>query len=106
MARSRLCRVCKDFHPLGGTWPVECYGHFGVQASPAPFVRADGMDPLRSMVSGQFFDSKSAYYAEVRRAGCEIVGDDKSGFRAPPGYQPGNVEADIKRTIMELSRAG
>lgn len=104
MARSRLCRVCKDFHELDVQWPEACLGHFGVQASDAPFVRTDGMDAVQSMADGRTYDSKSAYYASVRRAGCEIVGDDRSGFGRPPGYQAGDVASDIKRTIAELSR--
>jgi hypothetical protein len=104
MARSRFCRVCKDFHDLEQAWPDACLGHFGVQASDAPFIRPDGMDALRSLADGRTYDSRSAYYASVRRAGCEIVGDDRGGFSKPPGYQPGDLASDIKRTIAELSR--
>lgn len=103
MARSRLCRVCKAFHPLEDAWPLDCLGHFGERPALAPFVRPDGMDPIQSMVSGQFFDSRSAYYREVRAAGCEIVGNDVNGFGPRPGYQPGDVAADIKRSIQELT---
>jgi hypothetical protein len=104
MARSRLCRACRDFHDLEQAWPEACLSHFGVRADPAPFVIADGMAPIRSMADGRVYDSWSGYKASVRRAGCEIIGDDTSGFRGKPGYQAGNVEADIKRTISELSR--
>lgn len=103
MARSRFCRVCKDFHELDAAWPSACYGHFGVVASDAPYVRPDGMDPLQSMVSGKMHDSKSAYYAEVRRAGCEIVGDDRAGYGPRYEYRPQGVAQSIKEAIERLS---
>lgn len=102
MARSRFCRVCKEFHDLEQPWPEACAGHFGVQASDAPFVRADGMDPVRSMVSGKLHDSKSAYYAEVRRAGCEIVGNDRNGYGPRPEYRAQGVGQSIKDAIERL----
>lgn len=105
MARAtyRTCKVCRELHEMQ-TWPEACYGHFGEPPRQATYVRADGMDPIRSMVSGKMHDSKSAYYGEVRRAGCEIVGDDRGGFGKPPGYQAGDVAADIKRAVAELSQ--
>jgi hypothetical protein len=104
MARSRSCRACRGWHDLAKPWPFECISHFGVIPRPAPNIRTDGMDPVRSMVSGQMFDSRSAYYREVRQAGCEIVGDDRAGFGKPPGYQAGDLAGDIKATIAELSQ--
>jgi hypothetical protein len=75
-----------------------------VPTEPAPMIRPDGMDALRCMADGRSYDSKSAYQAAVRRAGCEIVGDDRGGFGRPPGYAPGDIAQDIKRTLAELSR--
>ena len=69
----------------------------------APFIRTDGMDPIRSMADGRTYDSRSAYYASVRSAGCEIVGDDAAGFGRPPGYEAGDLAGDIKQTIHELT---
>jgi hypothetical protein len=103
MARSRLCRVCKDFHSFEAAWPAECLSHFGVPASDAPYVRTDGMDPLKSMADGKTYDSKSAYYGSVRRAGCEIVGDDRAGFGPKPEWKLPPVGPDIKRAIERLS---
>ena len=102
MVRSRLCRVCSTFHPLGEPWPGDCVGHLPTYADPAPNIRPDGMDALRSMADGRVYDSKSGYYASVRAAGCEIVGDDRSGFGTASVHQPKNVGADIKRAIEEL----
>lgn len=103
MARSRFCRVCKDFHDLEAAWPEACVSHFGVQASEAPFVRADGMEAVQSMVDGRTYDSKSAYYASVRRAGCEIVGDDRAGYGPRPEYRPQGVGRSIKEAIERLA---
>ena len=54
------------------------------------------------MADGRIYDSRSSYYASVRAAGCEIVGDDRSGFGRAGAHQPKNVGADIKRAIEEL----
>jgi hypothetical protein len=100
--RSRLCRVCGGFHPLGAAWPAPCAAHCGAAANPAPMIRPDNMAPIRSMADGRVYDGRSAYYASVRRAGCEIVGDDRSGFgrAGRPHQKP--IGADIKRAIEEL----
>lgn len=75
--------------------------HFGVKASDAPYVRPDGMNPIRSMVSGKVHDSRSAYYREVRQAGCEIVGDDRSGFGPRPEARSEGVAQSIKRALAQ-----
>jgi hypothetical protein len=60
------------------------------------------MNPIRSMADGQIYDSRSAYYASVKRAGCEVVGDDRDGFGSTPGYQGEGVEQAIKDSIEQL----
>jgi hypothetical protein len=102
MVRLRLCRVCNAFHPLGEPWPEACAAHHGEAAAAAPGIRPDGMDPLRSMADGAVYDSKSRYYAALRAAGCEIVGDDRSGFGAARGQPSQTIGADIKRAIEQL----
>lgn len=72
------------------------------QGELAPFVRADGMDAVRSMADGKLYDSKSAYYGSVKRAGCEIVGDDRGGFGPRPEYRPRGIGRDIKTAIEKL----
>jgi hypothetical protein len=42
----------------------------------APFIHDDSMPPLRHLVSGQIFDSKSAYLRECDRLGLQVVGND------------------------------
>lgn len=64
-------------------------------------IRTDGMDPVKSMVSGKVHDSRSAYYREVRQAGCEIVGDDRAGFGPRPEYRPEGVAQSIKRALAQ-----
>lgn len=103
--RSRLCRVCGEFHALEQRWPLECVAHFGTVSVEAPSIRPDGMDAVRSMADGKMYDGRSAYYASVRRAGCEIVGDDRSGFGRPKSVEqllPSNIPGDIKRAMAEL----
>jgi len=102
MARSRLCRTCGDFHDLEGAWPEACYGHFGVIANDAPMIRADGMDPIRSMADGRVYDSKSRYYGSVKAAGCEIVGNEKAPFDRRPEFVSKNVGRDIKNALEQL----
>src|SRR5258708_4082330 len=99
--RSRLCRVCQNFHPLEG-WPPACAAHFGARTQ-APSIRPDGMDAMRSMADGKMYDGRSAYYASVRRAGCEIVGDDR--YVKPMSVEkliPKNMGGDIKTAIEQL----
>lgn len=72
----------------------------------APNIRPDGMDAIQSQVDGRMYDSKSAYYGSVKRAGCEIVGNDRAGFGPRPEYRPQNVGQDIKRSIEMLRSRG
>ena len=70
--------------------------------APAPTVRPDAMDPLRSMADGRLYDSRSAYDASVRAAGCEIVGDERAPFDRRPAFEPGRAGADIKAALEQL----
>jgi hypothetical protein len=70
--------------------------------APAPTVRPDGMGPMRSMADGRIYDSRSAYHASVRAAGCEIVGDERAPFERRPVFEPGRTGADIKAAIEQL----
>ena len=71
-------------------------------ADAAPMIRADGMAPLRSMADGRTYDSRSAYYASVRAAGCEIVADERAPFERRRAFDPGRPAADIKIAIEQL----
>lgn len=70
--------------------------------APAPMIRTDGMDPIRSMADGRMYDSKSSYYGSVKAAGCEIVGNDKAPFDRRPEFVPSGVGRDIKTAIEQL----
>jgi hypothetical protein len=108
MSRHRLCKACGEFHRVDEAWPLACIGEMQSRRShlAAPSVRPDGMAPIRSMADGKIYDSKSGYDASVRRAGCEIVGDDRACFgrpRTPADLLPPNISADVRRAIEELS---
>lgn len=76
------------------------------QGDLAPFVRADGMDAIRSMADGRMYDSKSAYYGSVKRAGCEIVGNDRNGYGKRPEYRGEGIGQAIKQSIEQLRARG
>jgi hypothetical protein len=77
--------------------------HFGHKPSDAPSIRPDGMADLRNMADGKMYDSKSAYYAAVKAAGCEIVGNERS-YKEPERktIAPPRARDDIRRAIHEL----
>ncbi len=68
----------------------------------APMIRTDGMAPVRSMADGRIYESRSGYYASVRAAGCEIVGDERAPFERRPAFEPGPAAHDIKTAIDQL----
>jgi len=68
----------------------------------APMIRTDGMDAVRSMADGKMYDSRSRYYESVKRAGCEIIGNERAPFEKRPQFSPSPVGPDIKRAIEQL----
>lgn len=87
MARSRFCRVCKDFHDLEQAWPSECAEHFGSRGEDAGFyVQSDTVDGFRSMADGRMYDSKSQYRADLKARGLVEMGNDRVEQR--PAYKP------------------
>jgi hypothetical protein len=60
------------------------------------------MDALRSMADGKMYDGRSAYYASVKRAGCEIVGDERVKPKTVDSLIPRNIGRDIKDSIDQL----
>lgn len=65
----------------------------------ATSVRPDGMDAIECPADGRTYDSRSAYYAAVKRAGCEILGNEKQTPR-PRDLPP--LRADMKRALEQL----
>lgn len=109
--RSRHCRVCGDWHLIEEAWPAACAAHFAIRGPrsslPMPMIIRDGMEPIVSMVDGKVHDSKRAYAADVRAAGCEIVGNDIAPFQpGPREYVPQGVGQDVKDAIEQLQARG
>lgn len=85
MARSRFCRICKDFHDLASAWPEDCLDHFGPPSmGAAPYVQSDTIDAFRSMADGKVYDSKSRYRADIRARGLIEVGNERVERRPTP----------------------
>lgn len=86
MARSRLCKVCGDWHDLDRPWPHNCATHEPSKRGdyPVPMMALDTMEPVRSMTNGLLYDSKAALRSEYRRAGVVEVGNDVPTQKAAP----------------------
>lgn len=84
MAKSRLCRVCRDFHDLERPWPEACVAHFGQPADAGFHVISDSIAPFRSMADGKMYDSKSQYRRELKARGCVELGSDQVKFTPTP----------------------
>jgi hypothetical protein len=62
----------------------------------------DAMEPIALTLTGQQFDSKSAYTRAVKDAGYDIVGNDRAWIDNQPKSEARPVGPDIKRAIEEL----
>jgi hypothetical protein len=104
MARSRFCRICKEFHDLEEAWPEDCLGHFGAPAmGAAPYVQSDSMAPIISMADGKPYDSKSRYRADLKARGMIEVGNDRMERRPAP-ITP--VRETLRQTYQQLVGRG
>lgn len=111
MARSSFifCKEQGRFVPKGAILRQRAIAASEKRADfPCPRIVTDGMDGIKSMVDGRVYESKSAYYKSVERAGCAIVGNDKNWHDyVAPVYDERAHEADIvtdiKRAIEEES---
>jgi hypothetical protein len=100
MARSRFCRVCKDFHDLDEAWPSACYGHFGHRGEDAGFyVQSDTIDPFQSQADGRMYDSKSRYRRELKARGMIEVGNEVVEHRPTP-LPP--VRDELRKVYQQL----
>jgi len=68
---------------------------------PAPMIISDSLPGVLNHADGKMYDSKSAYYAAVRAAGCEIIGNEKL-TPSPPPDDPMDRKRDIATTIEQL----
>lgn len=99
MPRSRLCRICKDFHDLDAAWPEPCARHFGETTSGLQII-SDGMAPIRSMADGRMYDSKSQYRRELKARNCVEVGNERVS-RTTTAPQV-SVRESMRRSIQQL----
>lgn len=83
MSRQRKCRVCGGWHDLSEPWPFACLGHYGHMDARAHVVLRDDMPPLRSMLDGKLYDSKSALRRTYRAAGVEEIGNETQKSSRP-----------------------
>jgi hypothetical protein len=102
-ATFRICQSCKAMHEVS-QWPQECLEQFRRKRSdlPAPFIRADGMDPILNHANGLMYDSRSAYERGVKDAGCEIVGNEKLTAKPRPTLSDRELKQDIKTAIDQV----
>lgn len=101
--RQRFCKVCNGWHSFDA-WPRECIPQTESKRSPlgVPYIRSDGMSPIMNHADGKLYDSKSAYYAAVKAAGCEIIGNEKlpEPKRAEPDIT--DLKRDVKTAIEQV----
>lgn len=76
----RFCKVCRGWHDMDRPWPDNCRPERNWNRAdyPSPRLIRDGLEDIWNPVDGKVYDSKSAYYGAVKRAGCEIAGNDSS----------------------------
>jgi hypothetical protein len=100
MARSRFCRICKEFHDLEQAWPEACVGHFGTESlGSGPQIISDTIEPFRSHADGKIYSSKSRYRADLKARGLIEVGNEKVERRPTP-MRP--VGPDLRRAYQQL----
>lgn len=68
----------------------------------APNVISDHMAPTKHMATGKVTDSKSAFRAMTRTAGCVEVGTDPAGRRPPPPRELPSMAPYVERAIAQL----
>jgi len=84
------------------------YGQRQVRSHlPCPMLIADHMEPVKSMLDGQMYDSKSALRRTYKAAGVTEVGDDPSVTDPKPFRKPRPKRDDIKASVARaFSKAG
>lgn len=76
---------------------------------PFPAIRGDAMPEMRSMLDGRIYESKSAYYKSVSRAGCHIVGYDRNwsehvqSNRQTDKAHEADIASDVQRAVQEVA---
>ena len=74
-----------------------------VKHANSAYVIGDSLDYVQNMADGKRYTSKSAYYKAVRRAGCEIVGNEKQ--KAAPKTL-GDPTAEVAAAVQHIKLKG
>jgi len=73
-------------------------------ALPRPMIISDTLADVVNPINGKPYDSKSAYYRDVKAAGCTIMGNDtieaKDHDEGPPLAE---IERDVAQTIERIA---
>lgn len=103
----RLCKVCGGWHDLERPWPDNCRDepNWAQSDLPGPYIASDTMQPVKSMLDGKMYDSKSTLRRTYRAAGVVEVGNDPAMFRKPKKRPPDRqkIRAAVNKAF---SRAG
>lgn len=67
---------------------------------PCPAIVSDCMDAIQSQADGLYYDSKSAYYGGLKRAGCEI--DDRPYEPTTKSYDTSGIGQDVKEAYDQV----
>lgn len=96
MATYRVCKICGDLHDINA-WPDNHREWIIDNRSDlsAPMIIRDSMDPVKSMLDGQMYDSKRTLRRTYREVGVIEVGDDKS--YTDPAYMRRQAASEVKR---------
>jgi len=93
------------FYEVGGN------ANFFEEEKPrGPHVISDtlpgGINGIRNHADARIYDSKSAYYKGVRRAGCEIVGNERMDRPKPELIGKREIGETVKRAWEEVRQFG
>lgn len=99
----RYCRACGQWHNLDQPWPGKCLRPVtdARSALPVPMIMSDTMEPVQSMVDGQFYTSKAKIRASYRAAGVVEVGSDPARLRPKPKPKPDR--AAIRKSLQKAA---
>lgn len=65
-----------------------------------------GINGIRNHADKRIYDSKSAYYKGVRRAGCEIIGNETPKASSRETWGKREIGETIKRAMEETRQFG
>jgi hypothetical protein len=71
---------------------------------PAPSIIRDSLDNVKNPVDGKAYDSKSAYYAAVKAAGCEIVGNEAEKMVGNPAPRSDVGREEVREALAKVKQ--